>query len=44
MKKFVKMATSGKILTEVNADIDFVFNFRLNNVKIGKGGGGRIFV
>jgi hypothetical protein len=43
MKKIGKMVKSDLSNLEVNTNIDFTANFKMD-VKIGKGGGGRIFV
>jgi hypothetical protein len=41
MKKFSKMTTSGLSRIEVSMNIDFTSSVKMDNVKIGKGGGGR---
>jgi hypothetical protein len=43
MKKLGKMTTSSLLSAEVNVNIDFTSNVKMDNVKIGRGGGGRLF-
>jgi hypothetical protein len=44
MKKLGKMTTSNLTSTEISVDFNFTSDVKMDNVKIGKGGGGRIFV
>jgi hypothetical protein len=44
MKKLSKMTTSELMSIEVSTDFNFTSNVKMGNVKIGKGGGGRLFV
>jgi hypothetical protein len=43
MKKLVKMMTLVQTSIEVNADFNFMSNVKMGNVKIGRGGGVRLF-
>jgi hypothetical protein len=44
MKKLVKMTTSELMSIEADVDFDFTSNVKMDCVKIGGGGGGRMFI
>jgi hypothetical protein len=44
MKKLGKITTSVQASIEVNVDFNFTSNVKMDNVKIGKGGGGREYI
>jgi hypothetical protein len=44
MKKLDKITTSNVTSVEVNVNFDFTSNVKIDSVKIGKGGGGRILI
>jgi hypothetical protein len=43
MKKFSKMTTSSLLSAEVSVYFNFMSNVKIGNVKIGRGGGVRLF-